>query len=182
MPGDPETDRVAEGFIRMRGRLVPVTMEFPDSYKEGARHLGLDVSFTMQHPQSSGHSHIDVVPEQDDVKSQFFCVPFSVEALDPDSEEICWKRESKGLRYRLGTGPWPRSNNGPKQRLSKGLIVRATGKGRGQFERFGVLSDYPYNTYEHFSKKGKEGKQIEEEFYIRKDTGSEFSTYEFILV
>ena len=139
-----ETGPVKGGFLRMRGRLVPVSLRHncDDDHNPGVLELAMS-------GERWGILYIDIDPREDSLEGPFFCVPLSSEGSEKCS----------------------------------GLLLRATGGARGQFERFGILEGQEGGTQYFCDEQGRvESDSIGGEFYREKTCEGGFYKYEFDIV
>ena len=139
-----ETGRVKSGFLRIRGRLIPVSFNpgCDDDHNPGI------LNFSMP-GEDWGLIYVDVDPRNDSLDGHFFCVPLS--------------REGPGT--------------------CKCVLLHATGKARGQFERFGIFEGHEGSTRYFCEEQGRvESTPLEEEFYLEKIRDGDFYAYEFDIV
>ena len=139
-----ETGRVKGGFLRMRGRLIPVFFNrgCDDDHNPGI------LNFSM--PGGDwGLLYIDVDPRKDCLEGHFFCLPLSREGSN----------------------------------TCKGMLLHATGRARGQFERFGILEGQEGSTRYFTEEQGRvRSNPLEKEFYLKKTYDGDFYAYEFDVV
>lgn len=139
-----ETGRVKSGYLRMRGRLIPVSFDHGGDYD----HNPYVLEFSMP-GEDWGLLYVDIDPRKDRSDGHFFCVPLSRQGL-----EKC-----------------------------KGMLLRATGRSKGQFERFGILEGYERSTRYFCEEQGRvESDPIREKFYLKKACDKKFYVYDFDIV
>lgn len=146
--GPSEAGQVRDGFIRLRGPLVPVTLVYTGDRDEPRNPRIVDI----ESPESDLDVEITVDVLADMARSplegDYFCAPFSVQSSDPV--------------------------------LIRGLVLRATGRSKGEFERVGIFSGQE-KTIRCFTSEERKKDSVAEKFYAsRSDEGPPL--FEFIIV
>ena len=147
--GPSEAGEVKDGFIRMRGRLVPVTMIFTGE-RDDLRNPRM-VEIESPEPDLDMEITVDVLTEmaRTPLEGVYFCAPFSLKNSEPIS--------------------------------IRGLLIRATGRRRGEFERVGIFNGLE-KTIRHFTSEERKKDVVAQKFFISRDEEQGFPVFQFTIV